>query len=101
MQKTKKEVSSNNYKIFETKQFSNDLNRVTIKEKEPIELKLKNYIYPLLRIEPHFKSNIRKLINWKPDTWRYRFSNYRIFYEINETEKIVYMITIKTRQNTY
>jgi len=36
--------------------------------------------------------NIKKLVNYKPDTWRYRISSYRFFYEINDQSKIVFMI---------
>ncbi|MBT3275487.1 MAG: type II toxin-antitoxin system RelE/ParE family toxin [Spirochaetales bacterium] len=44
---------------------------------------------------------MKKLKNYNPDTWRYRVGNYRIFYEIDEEEKIVSNIDISTRQNAY
>ena len=33
--------------------------------------------------------------------WRYRVSDLRFFYEINEQEKIVYMVAISHRKDAY
>ncbi|NQT59593.1 MAG: type II toxin-antitoxin system RelE/ParE family toxin [Bacteroidetes bacterium] len=57
--------------------------------------------YPQLKDQPHYGSNIKKLKNYIPETWRYLIGNYRVFYEINDNEKIVYIIGISTRQSAY
>ena len=90
-----------NYKIFETEEFSKKLSKIISREKSLIQKKLKNYIYPQLREEPHFGINIKKLVDYKPETWRYRIGNYRVFYIIDEDDKIVYMLTIDSRKDAY
>jgi len=50
---------------------------------------------------PYFGKNIKKLVNYNPDTWRYRISSYRFFYEIDDQNKIVFMISVDNRQNAY
>ena len=37
---------------------------------------------------PHFGANIKKLKDFTPDTWRYRIGAWRLFYEIDEEEKV-------------
>jgi len=59
------------------------------------------YVYPQLKQNPHFGKNIKKLLNYNPDTWRYRISSYRFFYEIDDQSKIVFMISADNRQNAY
>lgn len=92
---------SGNYKIFETEEFEKKLSKITTREKNLIQKKLKNYIYPQLREEPHYGINIKKLVDYKPETWRYRIGNYRVFYIIDEDDKTVYMLTIDSRKNAY
>ncbi|MBT3312916.1 MAG: type II toxin-antitoxin system RelE/ParE family toxin [Desulfobacterales bacterium] len=89
------------YKVFETDNFMRTLEKIKGKNKILIENKLTARAYPQLQEEPHYGNNIKKLKNYNPQTWRYRIGNYRVFYEISENEKIVYMIGISTRQNAY
>ncbi len=90
-----------NYRIFETDQFLKDVNKIRGKAHKKLKAKLDNYIYPQLRKEPHFGNNIKKLVDWKPETWRYRVGKQRIFYEIDEDEKVVSIITIDIRGKAY
>lgn len=92
---------SGNYKIFETEEFSKKLSKISSRERNLIQKKLKNYIYPQLREEPHFGINIKKLVDYKTETWRYRIGNYRIFYVIDEDDKIVNILTIDSRKDAY
>lgn len=101
MQQIEKGDSSISYKIFETKQFQKDLNKIKGKLHLKLKAKLDDYVYPQLRKEPHFGNNIKKLVDWQPDTWRYRIGDNRIFYEIDEEEKIVFILTIDPRKNAY
>ena len=66
-----------------------------------IKAKLLGYVYPQLRHQPHFGPNINKLRQWKPETWRYRIGPWRFFYEIDETQKIVYLTTLSDRKDAY
>ena len=91
----------NNYKIFETDNFIKNFNKINNSQKKNIKSKLIEKIYPQLKIEPRFGSNIKKLKNYSPDTWRYRIGNYRLFYEIEETVKVIDIIAIETRQDAY
>ena len=89
------------YRIFETEQFLEDLTQDFEGQGERIRKKLLEYVYPQLRNNPYPGKNIKKLKNYKPDTWRYRIGNYRFFYEINEKERMVYMIAADSRKNSY
>ena len=68
---------------------------------EKIRKKLREYVYPQLRQNPHSGKNIKKLRSYKPDTCRYRISDYRFFYEINEDERLVFMIAASARKDSY
>jgi mRNA interferase RelE/StbE len=89
------------YKIFETNQFINNLNHIQKGLQEKLKTKIRNYVYPQIGENPYFGPNIRKLTDYKPETWRYRLGEYRLFYEINEKEKIVYIISIDMRKDAY
>lgn len=91
----------NEYRVFETDNYLRILEKIRGRDKTLIENKLLTSAYPQFKVEPHYGSNIKKLKNYIPETWRYRIGNYRVFYEINENEKIVNMIGISTRQNAY
>jgi len=91
----------NKFKIFETNQFIQDLEGDFGGRQKWIYQKLHHYVYPQLKDNPYFGKNIKKLINYQPETWRYRIGNYRFFYKIDDKEKIVYMIAVDNRQNAY
>ena len=90
-----------NFKIFETKQFLNDLEQDFSGQQERINKKLKTYVYPQLKNQPYLGKNIKKLVNYKPETWRYRIGNYRFFYAIDSRKKVVFMLTIDIRGSSY
>ena len=89
------------YKVFETNNFLKEFKKIQGQDKKFIESKLINLVYPQLKVKPHFGNNIKKLINFNPNTWRYRIGNYRLFYEIDEKDNTVLIIGIETRQNAY
>jgi mRNA interferase RelE/StbE len=89
------------YRIFETEGFKDDLDKDFGGRQEKILLKLKKYVYPKLAIQPRIGSNIRKLRGYSPDTWRYRIGEYRFFYQIDEQEKIIFMIAADHRKQVY
>jgi mRNA interferase RelE/StbE len=89
------------YRIFETKQFLDDLTQDFEGQGERIKKKLLEFVYPQLRNNTFFRKNIKKLKNYKRDTWRYRIRGYRFFYQINEKERMVYMIAADSRKDSY
>ncbi len=89
------------FRIFETDQFAADLDRISPARRGKIVLKLRTFVYPLLRTQPYFGTNIKKLRDNKPETWRYRIGPYRFFYTIDEHEKTVFMVAADTRQHSY
>ena len=94
-------MSDNQYKIFETDNFIKALNKLDKHIKQNLEKRLRDYIYPQLRQEPHYGLNIKKLRNYSPDTWRYRLGKYRLFYAIEEDVKLIDILTIEIRQSAY
>ena len=89
------------YRIFETAQFQEDLKTRLAETSNKIIAKLHDYVYPQLRKQPYFGKNIKKLKGYKPDTWRYRIGNYRFFYEIDEKQKIIFIIAVDARSKSY
>ena len=87
--------------IFETEQFIENRTRDFEGPGTRIRKKLSEYVYPQLRSNPYFGKNIKKLKNYRPDTWRYKIGGYRFFYEINEKERIVYMLAADSRKDSY
>ena len=90
-----------NYKIFETNSFIDDIEEIGSNLGKKIYSKIQNYVYPQLKTNPFYGKNIKKLINYTPPTWRYRVGDYRLFYEINEKEKIIFIIGIEIRHKAY
>lgn len=87
--------------MFETNQFLKDLAQEFGGERKRIKKKLLSYVYPQLRQQPYFGKNIKKLRDYKPETWRYRIGAYRFFYTINDHKKIISMISADNRRDTY
>jgi mRNA interferase RelE/StbE len=90
-----------NYRIFETEEFAEALNKLTKTNISFIQKKLANYIYPQIKKEPCFGKNIKKLRDYKPDTWRYRLGKFRMFYTVDHEEKIIYILTVDFRKDAY
>lgn len=89
------------YTIFETHQFLKDLVTLAESGEKHISDKLRTFVYPQLREHPQFGIHTRKLKGFKPDTWRYRIGAWRFFYEIDEAEKIVFMLAASHRSRAY
>ena len=89
------------YSIFETEPFSRRLGAFAGPVKKRLETKLREHVYPVLRQEPHFGPNIKRLRNWDPPTWRYRVGEWRIFYEIDEAAHWVLITAVEHRKEAY
>ena len=91
----------NNFRIFETDQFQEDLRKVFGEREEKIAAKLRRYVYPQLRQQPYFGKNIKKLKGYAPETLRYRIGDHRFFYEIDSKKKTAFMIAAGFRAKSY
>lgn len=89
------------YRIFETDEFHEQLAKVTPGQRQAVEKKLAGYTYPQLRTAPYYGPNIKKLRGYIPETWRYRIGNYRVFYNVDEKERVVFILTIDARKDAY
>jgi len=89
------------YIVFETNEFQKKFRKITKQDESFIERKLTSYVYPQLREEPHHGNNIKKLVDYKPETWRYRIGKYRLFYVVEESEKTIYILSIDMRKYAY
>jgi len=101
MPKSEEAGSSQPFSIFETRRFLADLASLGGAAQKRLEAKLRDYVYPILRQTPHSGSNIKRLKNWDPPTWRYRVGDWRFFYEINERQRVVFMTAADHRKEAY
>ena len=86
------------YRIAETETFEKKIKSTKYKF---LYKKIKEYVYPMLRKNPYFGSNIKKLKSDYKDLYRFRIGDYRLFYKISEDTVIVFIIDIETRKDTY
>lgn len=87
-----------NYKIAETETFEKKIK--TLKYKN-LYSKITDYVYPILRTNPFFGPNIKKLKGEFKEIYRYRIGDYRLFYKISEETVIVFILDIESRKNAY
>ena len=86
------------YRIAETETFEKKIKSTKYKS---LYKKIKEYVYPILRKNPYFGSNIKKLKGNYKDLYRFRIGNYRLFYKISEDTVIVFIVDIETRKSAY
>ena len=89
------------YRIFETDEFRRRLRRLDSRQRAFVEVKLQRYVYPQLRVRPHLGLNIKRLQGYEPETWRYRIGRFRVFYGIDERNRIVQLLTLTHRKDAY
>jgi len=87
-----------NYKIAETLTFDKKIHALKYKN---LYKKITEYIYPILRENPFFGPNIKKLKGELKDVYRYRIGDYRLFYKISEETVIVFVLDIEMRKDAY
>ncbi len=56
---------------------------------------------PLMKRNPHFGPNIKRLKGEYSDLYRYRISDYRLFYSVQESEIKIYVIDIAHSNDAY
>ena len=88
----------NKYKIAETRTFNKKIKNKTY---ETLYNKITDYVYPILRSNPYFGPNIKKLKGEFKDIYRYRIGDFRLFYKVSEETVIVFIIDIEARKDAY
>ena len=88
----------NEFKIAETDTFSS---KISESKYNKIYKKIINYVYPQLRNNPFFGSNIKKLKGEFEGLYRYRIWNYRLFYKIENDKVLIIIIDINDRKDAY
>ncbi|MEI8371600.1 MAG: type II toxin-antitoxin system RelE/ParE family toxin [Planctomycetota bacterium] len=89
------------YRIFETDEFRRNVRELDARQQSFVETKLSRYVYPQLRHQPYLGTNIKKLQGYQPETWRYRIGRFRVFYGIDEPNRIVNILTVDHRKDAY
>jgi mRNA interferase RelE/StbE len=89
------------YDLFETDEFLKCIDKLQKRDKALIQNKLKEYVYPQIKSEPHFGINIKKLKGYSPSTWRYRIGNYRIFYTIDDNDQLILLLVVENKDKAY
>jgi mRNA interferase RelE/StbE len=87
-----------NYKIAETETFEKKIK--TIKYKN-LYSKITDYVYPILRTNPFFGPNIKKLKGEFNELYRFRIGDFRLFYKVAEETVIVFIVDIESRKDVY
>jgi len=88
----------NNFNIAETNFYKDKLNKPEFKR---YYSKINALVYSILRNNPYFGRNIKKLKGAFNGIYRYRIGDLRIFYKIDEDKVIVFMIDIEWRKDAY
>lgn len=87
-----------NFKIAETETFDKKIK--TLKYKS-LYGKITDYVYPILRTNPYFGPNIKKLKGEYKEIYRFRIGDYRLFYKISEETVIIFILDIESRKDAY
>ena len=85
------------FKIAETKNFQKIKKGIDKK----IYDKIVNIVYPQLRLNPYYGTNIKKIKGKFEGYYRYRIGNYRLFYLIEDEKVLVIVTDFRHRQNAY
>jgi mRNA interferase RelE/StbE len=89
---------SSDYRIAESELFQN---KIQDRQFSHLKKKLTEYIYPILKKNPFFGTNIKKLKGEFDGLYRYRIGKFRLFYLINENELLVIFIDVNLRKDSY
>lgn len=88
---------SSEYRIAETEEFQRTLRKN--KSLQKLYRRVVEVVYPMLRREPHFGPNIKRLKGEFSDFYRYRIGDYRLFYTIEEVDVVVVVADLRSRRN--
>ena len=86
------------YKIAETESFQKKIKKPEFRK---LYKKIEEYIYPLIKRNPFYGPNIKRLKGEYLEFYRYRIGDYRLFYTVKDEEIIIYIIDIVHRKEAY
>ena len=86
------------FKIAETDSFVKNIQKPKYNK---LYKKIVEYIYPMLRRNPYFGANIKRLKGYFSDYYRYRIGDYRLFYKIENEKIMIFIVYIKHRKDAY
>lgn len=87
-----------NFQIAETESFIKEIEKSQYKK---LYKKIIDYVYPILKKNPYFGPNIKKLKGNYSDYYRYRLGDYRLFYKVDAEKIIIFIIDIRNRKKAY
>ena len=85
------------YQIAETKSFEKTKRKIDKK----LYSKIENFVYPQLKENPFYGSNIKKLKDNLEGYYMYRIGNHRLFYLIEDEKLIIVVVDFRHRQQAY
>jgi mRNA interferase RelE/StbE len=85
------------FQIAETKNFE----KIKQKIDHKLYIKIVNNVYPQLKSNPFYGTNIKKLKGKFEGYYRYRVGKYRLFYLIEDDKVLVIVTDFRHRQNSY
>lgn len=85
------------YQLLIEEKAVTEMNSLNKKTRERIKKKIREILTddPL----PGGKGDIKKIID--PDFWRLRVGDYRVFYDVDSNDKIVYILSVRHRSKAY
>lgn len=86
------------FHVAETETFEKELRALHLEERFN---RAKKTIYAMLKENPYYGNNIKKLKGKYVGLYRYRLGDYRLIYSIDENEKIVFMLHVAQRKDAY
>jgi mRNA interferase RelE/StbE len=89
------------YRLFETATFCRDLLRLGPEVSRRIRATLEKRVYPVLRVTPRQAPGVARLREWEPPTWRIRIGSWRIFYEVDDENRVVFLTVAAHRGEAY
>jgi mRNA interferase RelE/StbE len=89
------------YRLFETATFGRDLERLGPDVSRRLRATLGKRVYPVLRVTPRQAPGAARLRDWEPPTWRIRIGSWRIFYEISDEKRVVFLTAAVHRREAY
>ena len=66
-----------------------------------IQNALARRVYPVLRASPREVPSAARLKDWDPPTWRIRIGTWRLFFEIDDEKRIVFLTAADHRKDAY
>jgi mRNA interferase RelE/StbE len=85
------------FTIAETKNFQ----KIKVKLDKKVYDKITNTVYPQLKANPFYGTNIKKLKGEFEGYYRYGIGDYRLFYLIVDEKVLVVITDYKHRKNSY